>query len=126
VLGANSSNFRNSSTIQFFNPTDSSPPFFQIFDKSFTSLLGPSPSLHVIASNDSYAFAHEAPIWVESTDEVFFAANSGGVLGMSDINHNSKVWKISLKEAENALNVPGNNGTVQVKVKEVRSVAPDI
>ena len=111
---------------QFFNPTGSSPPFFQIFDKSFLSLLGPSPSLHVIASNDSYAFAHEAPIWVESTDEVFFAANSGGTLGMSDINHNSKVWKISLKDAENALKARGNNGAVQVKVTEVRGVVLEI
>lgn len=81
--------------------------------------MGPSPSLHLIASNDSYAFAHEAPIWSEFTDEVFFAANAGGTLGMSDINHNSKVGKISLKEAEKALDAPGNNGTVQVKVTEV-------
>ena len=119
VLGANSPTFRNSSGTQFFNPTNSSVPFFQIFDDSFRSLLGSSPSLHLIASNDSYAFAHEAPIWVESTDEVFFAANSGGALGMSDIDHNSKVGKISLKKAETALSAPGNNGTVQVDVTEV-------
>lgn len=56
---------------------------------------------------------------MENTDEVFFAANSGGALGMSDINHNSKVGKISLKEAEKALSASGNNGTVQVKVTEV-------
>jgi len=124
VLGANSSLFRNSSGAQFFNPTNTSPPFFQIFDDSFRLLLGPSPSLHLIASNDSYAFAHEAPIWVESTDEVFFAANSGGTLGMSDINRNSKVGKISVKEAENALRAPGNNGTIQVSVKEVSTICP--
>lgn len=119
MLGTNSSNFRNSSGTQFFNPTNNAPPFFQIFDESFTSLIGSSPSLHLIASNESYAFAHEAPIWVESTDEVFFAANSGGALGMSDINHNSKVGKISLKEAEKALTAQENNGTVQVNVTEV-------
>lgn len=77
--------------------------------------------MHLIASNDSYAFAHEAPIWVEGTDEVFFAANSGGSLGMSDIDHNSKVGKVSLKEAEKALSAPGNNGNVQIKVTEVGS-----
>ena len=124
MLGANSSLFRNSSGAQFFNPTNTSPPFFQIFDDSFRLLLGPSPSLQLIASNDSYAFAHEAPIWVESTDEVFFAANSGGTLGMSDINRNSKVGKISVKEAENALRAPGNNGTIQVSVKEVSTICP--
>jgi gluconolactonase len=59
---------------------------------------------------------------VESTDEVFFAANSGGNLGMSDINHNSKVWKISLKEAENALKASENSGAAQVKVTEVSTV----
>jgi gluconolactonase len=122
VLGANSLNFRNSSGTQFFNPTNSTPPFFQIFDESFKLLLGSSPSLHLIASNDSYAFAHEAPIWVESTDEVFFAANSGGALGMSDINHNSKVGKISVREAEKSLSAPGNNGTVQVNVTEVCTI----
>jgi gluconolactonase len=119
VLGANNSNFRNSSVTQFFNPTHSTPPFFQIFEESFKSLLGSSPSLHLIASNDSYSFAHEAPIWVESTDEVFFAANAGGALGLSDIDHNSKVGKISLREAEKALSALGNNGMVQVNVTEV-------
>lgn len=59
---------------------------------------------------------------MESTDEVFFAANSGGTLGMSDINHNSKVGKISVKEAEKALSAPGNNGTIQVSVTEVSTI----
>ena len=119
MLGANNSNFRNSSVTQFFNLTHSTPPFFQIFDESFKSLLGSSPSLHLIASNDSYSFAQEAPIWVESTDEVFFVANAGGALGLSDIDHNSKVGKISLREAEKALSALGNHGMVQVNATEV-------
>lgn len=56
------------------------------------------------------------------TDEVFFAANSGGALGMSDINHNSKVGKISVAQAEKLLSAKGNNGTVQVTVDEVKLV----
>lgn len=43
---------------------------------------------------------------------------------MSDINHNSKVWKTSLKEAERTLNAKGNNGTVLVNVTEVRRDIP--
>lgn len=39
---------------------------------------------------------------------------------MSDINHNSKVGKISVAQAEKLLSAKGNNGTVQVTVDEVR------
>lgn len=102
VLGPDG-NFRNDST--FFNPTGSSPPFFQIFDDSFLSILGSNPSIRVIAENDTFAFAHEAPVWIPETDEVFFASIDGGVPGISDINHNNRVSKISVKNARSGGNV---------------------
>ena len=61
-------------------------------------MLGPNASIRLISQNETFAFAHEAPIWVPATDEVFFASNDGGALGMSDIDHNSQVSKISLKD----------------------------
>ena len=114
VLGQNAT-FRSSSFTEFFNPTNTTPPFFQAFDPAFFDVLGPNPSIRVIASNPGFAFAHEAPIWVQKTNEVFFASNDGGPLGFSDIDHNNQVSKISLdevaaaikdaKDASSALNV---------------------
>lgn len=51
------------------------PPYFQVYDERFTAILGPNPTIRVIVENDTFAFAHDGPIWVEETDEVFF---SGG------------------------------------------------
>lgn len=42
---------------------------------------------------------------------------------MSDINHNSKVGKISVSQAEQLLSAKGNNGTVQVTVNEVSFIS---
>ncbi|OCB91678.1 D-lactonohydrolase-like protein [Sanghuangporus baumii] len=95
VIGTNGT-FRNAS--QPYNPTGASPPFFQIFSRDFLDVLGPNPSIRLIAENATFAFAHEAPIWVPSTDEVFFASNDGGPLGMSDLDHNSQVSTINLTD----------------------------
>lgn len=124
VLGPNGP-FRNSSFTEFFNPTSTKTPFFQIFDPAFLTILGPNPSFHEVASNATFAFAHEAPIYNPDTDEVFFASNDGGALGNSDINHNNQVGKISMKAVEAALQgLKGGTGTpVNVPVTEL--VLPD-
>ncbi|KAJ7604640.1 calcium-dependent phosphotriesterase [Roridomyces roridus] len=90
--------FRNNSFDAGFNPTGTEPPFFQIFDPSFLQILGGSPSITQIASNATFAFAHEAPIYDPKMDAVTFASNDGGALGMSDINHNNRVGRINLKD----------------------------
>ncbi|KAI5122872.1 hypothetical protein M0805_003324 [Coniferiporia weirii] len=97
VLGA-SGPFRNDS--QLFNPSGTTPPFFQIFSQEFLDVLGPTPSLRLVAENTTFAFAHEAPVWIPATNEVFFASNDGGALGMSDLEHNSQVSKINLTQVE--------------------------
>jgi gluconolactonase len=103
----------------FFNPTNTEPPFFQVFDEEFLDILGEDASIHVIARNDSYAFAHEAPIYVPETDELFFCSNAGGNLGMSDWDHNNAVFKINMNEVETAL--ASSNGTVNTTVTRVCS-----
>ncbi|KAF9475741.1 calcium-dependent phosphotriesterase [Pholiota conissans] len=118
--------FRNDTFNQLFNPTSTAPPFFQIFDPAFLTILGPNPSFHIVASNDTFAFAHEAPIFVSELDEVFFASNDGGPLGNSDLNHNNKVGKISMKDVDAAFQSlkPGETGKAfQVPVTEL--VLPD-
>lgn len=49
--------FRNITTP--FNPTNLNPPFFQIWNESFLDILGPNPSVRIIAERDDFAFAHE-------------------------------------------------------------------
>jgi gluconolactonase len=94
--------FRNSGSVPF-NPTSSAPPFIQVFDPDFYSILGSNPSLSEIASNASFAFAHEAPIYYSDTDEVFFSSNNGGALGNSGLNKNNLIGKIGMAAVEAAL-----------------------
>jgi len=118
VLGENGT-FRNDSFTPF-NPTATAPPFFQVFDPAFLTILGSNPSLRAVASNPEFAFAHEAPIWDPSTDEVFFASNDGGPLGMSDIDHNNQVAKISLQEVFQAFqSASSNTSAVNVTVTKL-------
>ncbi|PPQ74581.1 hypothetical protein CVT26_007801 [Gymnopilus dilepis] len=120
VLGANGP-FRTSAFTQFFNPTSSKAPFFQIFDPAFLDIIGPNPTFNEVASNATFAFAHEAPIFNPGTNEVFFASNDGGALGMSDINHNNRYGKISITAVQNALRgLKKNTGqAVNVPVTEL-------
>ncbi|KAF8506396.1 calcium-dependent phosphotriesterase [Hysterangium stoloniferum] len=97
VLGDNGV-FRTSGTP--FNPTNHTSPFFQVWDMRFLDILGPNPSVKIIAERDDFAFAHEAPIWDPASDRVFFASNDGGKLGMSDLNHNNQVSFINLKDVK--------------------------
>ncbi|KAJ3555312.1 hypothetical protein NM688_g2648 [Phlebia brevispora] len=102
VLGQNAP-FRQSAFTQFLNPTNASPPFFQVFDPAFLDILGETPSIRVVASNPGFAFAHEAPIWLSSTNELFFASNDGGPLGFSNLTQNNQYAKINLTEVEAAI-----------------------
>lgn len=124
VLGPQGA-FHNDSFTEFFNPTNTEPPFFQIFHQDFLAILGPSPSFHQVASNPAFAFAHEGPIYFPETDEVFFASNAGGALGQSDLEHNNQVAKISMADVETALNAAvaaeGSNATVNISVTKVIS-----
>jgi gluconolactonase len=48
---------------------------FQIHDERFQSILGPAPTLQLLAENDSYPFAHEAGIYVAATNHLFITSN---------------------------------------------------
>ena len=117
--------FRNDSFTQFLNPTSATPPFFQIFDPGFLTILGPNPSFHQVASNATFAFAHEAPVYVPETDEVFFASNIGGLVGNNSLNSNTMVGKISMQAVEAAFATldPGDTGkSFQIPIDEVSSI----
>ncbi|EKM77649.1 hypothetical protein AGABI1DRAFT_130338 [Agaricus bisporus var. burnettii JB137-S8] len=111
--------YRTDSFNQHFNPTNSQDfPTFQVFNGAFLDIIGSSPSISEIASNSSFAFAHEAPVYIAETDEVFFASNDGGPLGMSDINHNNAFFKLNLTEAEQMLS-SGGSQTVNVPITQI-------
>jgi len=123
VLGSNAT-FRDNTFSTFFNPTNTTAPFFQVFDPSFLTILGHSPSIRSVISDPTFAFAHEAPIYLESTDEVAFTSNAGGPLGRSDLNNNNQVSKISLKEVAEAIQRAGS-GVKDVNVTLTKLDLPD-
>ena len=115
----NGSVFRDDSFASSFNPQNATPPFFQIFDKSFLEVLGETPAFYEVASNETFAFAHEAPIYVAESDQLFFASNAGGDLGMSDWDNNNQVAVIDVKSVESALAQLNGSFTVNVPVTAV-------
>ena len=114
-------NFRTN-IFSTFNPTNTTSPFFQVFHPDFLTILGPNARINEVARNNTFAFAHEAPIYDPTLDTVFFASNDGGALGMSDLNHNNVVNSISMKEVEQKL---ANAGTNAVSVTVTQLNLPD-
>ncbi|KAI0729162.1 D-lactonohydrolase-like protein [Fomitopsis betulina] len=92
--------FRQNAFDEHFNPTDTSPPFFQIFHPEFLRVLGDKPSIRAIASQPGAIFAHEAPVWFPETDEVFFGSRCNGPKGWHDCSANNFISKISMREVE--------------------------
>ncbi|KAJ3799471.1 D-lactonohydrolase-like protein [Lentinula aff. detonsa] len=119
VIGAVDS-FRDDPHHRYFNPTNHTTPFFQVFEDEFLDVIGSNPSLNVISFDPLFAFAHEAPVWVPDTDEIFFCSNAGGDLGRSDIEHNNQVAKLSMKEVAQAM----AEGPVDVNVPQYKIDLP--
>lgn len=72
-----------------------------VIHPSFLSILGPNPSLNVIASSevelggDRRPFAHEAGVWIEATQEVWFTSNL-----LRDPHARNQISKIRLDGTE--------------------------
>ncbi|KAE8370394.1 hypothetical protein BDV27DRAFT_140567 [Aspergillus caelatus] len=48
---------------------------FQVHDERFLSILGPFPTLQLLAENESYPFAHEAGFFIASTNHLFITSS---------------------------------------------------
>ncbi|KAJ6561497.1 calcium-dependent phosphotriesterase [Mycena vulgaris] len=107
-----------------FNPTNATLPCFQVFDDAFYDIIGhgAAAALFAVTSDPTFAFAHEAPVWVPATDEVWFASNGGGALGRSGLDANNQVGKIKLGEVAAAVL---KNGTRNVNVTHYKVDLPD-
>ncbi|EGN94403.1 hypothetical protein SERLA73DRAFT_144098 [Serpula lacrymans var. lacrymans S7.3] len=115
VLGANSTLFRNSSIDQFFNPTNTTSPFFQVFDPSFLNILGPNANFRTIVANPGFAFAHEAPIYDAESNILYFSSNDGGPLGYNGWYNNSVVSMLNMTEVEEAIASTSGNVNIQIQ-----------
>ncbi|KIJ30872.1 hypothetical protein M422DRAFT_186619, partial [Sphaerobolus stellatus SS14] len=135
VLGPNGT-FRT--VITPLNPTNLTPPFFQVWDQRFLDILGPKPRVRVIAERDDFEFAHEvfvlyhqAPIWDPIEDQIFFASANSPVCpspflqrestdGLT-LNRNNEVFVIKLKDVKD---IPGPQNITWTKVRI--PITPDI
>jgi gluconolactonase len=48
---------------------------FKVHDARFLSIIGSSPTLDLISENNEYPFAHEAGVFIPSTNELFITSN---------------------------------------------------
>ncbi|PLB48519.1 calcium-dependent phosphotriesterase [Aspergillus steynii IBT 23096] len=51
------------------------PAAFEVHDPGFLNITGQSPTLDVLLHNDAFPFAHEASVYIPSTDELFLTSN---------------------------------------------------
>jgi len=116
VVGANYKNWRNSSNVGF-NPTNTPPPFIQVFDPSFIDITGPYATIREISSNPGFAFAHEAPIYVPDLNVLFFVSAGSGPLSYSSWYNSSTVSMINMTEVDIAL--ASSTGDVNIQVRTV-------
>ncbi|KAJ9093173.1 hypothetical protein QFC21_006490 [Naganishia friedmannii] len=72
---------------------------FHVYHPDFHTIIGPTPRLTVVWSNDEYAAAHEAPVYHKPSNALFFAANAGAPLGRSGLNQSNVVWRMDIGEA---------------------------
>ncbi|KAG9311271.1 hypothetical protein JVU11DRAFT_8357 [Chiua virens] len=105
----------NDSYIVGFNPTNTTPPFIQIFDSSFLDVTGSNATIRLVASRPGFAVAHEAPIYVPDLNVVFFSSNDGAPLGYSDWYNNSVVSMLNMTEVDNALAATTGDVNVQIQ-----------
>ena len=51
------------------------PSAFSVYDPSFLRLLGPTPKLEILLENNIYPFAHEASVYIPTTNDLFMSSN---------------------------------------------------
>jgi gluconolactonase len=73
---------------------------FHVYDPEFYNIIGSNPKLTRVFSNPNYAAAHEAAVYHEPANAIFFAANAGGPLGFSGLNSTNHVFRLNVTEAQ--------------------------
>ncbi|EQB48609.1 hypothetical protein CGLO_12146 [Colletotrichum gloeosporioides Cg-14] len=98
---------------------------FHIYDAEFYDVIGPNPSLTLIATSDTDPIFHEAVVWNRPTEEVFFVQNAGAPAAGTGLNKSSIIQKISLAEAEAVRTGSRANATVTVVPSQPQVINPN-
>ncbi|WVQ75912.1 hypothetical protein IAR50_005547 [Cryptococcus sp. DSM 104548] len=97
---------------------------FHVYDDSFYDIIGDSPSLTLLADGGDNPLFHEAVVWHNETDEVFFAQAAAMNLGIG-LNKSAVVQKISLSQAESVQQGTRNSTDVVVVNSTTQVVNPN-
>ncbi|GAP91938.1 putative evolved d-pantonohydrolase protein [Rosellinia necatrix] len=89
---------------------------FHVYDDEFYDVIGPNPTLTLIAHKDTDPIFHEAVVWYPPTNEVFFVQNAGARAAGTGLNKSAIIQKISLPEAEAVSTMRNATGLVKVHV----------
>ncbi|KLU83908.1 levo-lactonase [Magnaporthiopsis poae ATCC 64411] len=76
---------------------------FHVYDDSFLEVIGGNPTLTLIAKSASDPLFHEAVVWQNKTQEMFFAQNAGSPAAGTGLKKSAIVQKISLTDAAAAV-----------------------
>ncbi|KAI0098629.1 gluconolactonase [Nemania sp. FL0031] len=89
---------------------------FHVYDDEFYDVIGPNPTLTLIASSETDPLFHEAVVWYPPTNEMFFVQNAGAPAAGTGLNKSAIIQKISLDEAEAVSTKRNATGLVKVHV----------
>lgn len=72
------------------------PSASSIYDDSFHDILGPAPKLELLLENNAFPFAHEAGVYIPSTESLFMTSN----IFIDPITHQKtiKITRVSVSE----------------------------
>ena len=71
---------------------------FHIYNDGFYDIIGANPTLTLIAHTNKDPLFHEAVVWYEATNEVFFVQNAGAMAAGTGLNKSAIIEKISLSQ----------------------------
>ena len=103
--------------------------FLTAYDPQFFTLVDPAAQLQIIAESP-VDFAHEAPVWLSATNELFFTSNrldpqNQSISGNSSVPSHVQLYRLALDKATNATLIQPNpqilmaNGAIGVAPDQV-------
>ncbi|KAI0152505.1 calcium-dependent phosphotriesterase [Hypoxylon sp. NC0597] len=95
---------------------------FHIYDDEFYDVIGPNPTLTLIANSGTNPMFHEAAVWYPPTDEMFFVQNAGAAAAGTGLNKSNVILKIALSEAAAVSDIRNATGSVNVHTVDAPSI----
>lgn len=72
---------------------------FHIYDERFLAIIGSNPTMTLIGDSGNDPVFHEANVWYEPTDEMFFAQSAGNPDTGTGLHKSAMIQKVSVKQA---------------------------